>query len=133
MIIYYDTHKTNVACKRVIGLPGDKVELQENVVYVNDVAVNQVLLSRDEFDHVPDDNGLGEQIALEALQGATYLVTFTPGAIEASTFGPVVVSPDEYFILGDHRDNSYDSRFIGSIARDQIKGRVIYGARSLAE
>jgi signal peptidase I len=131
LIIYYDIPKDTIAAKRVIGLPGDKIELRENVVYVNDVAAEQKVLSQNEYHHVPAENGLGALVLEEQLDDDSHLVTYTPKAVEVSNYGPVVVPTDQYFVLGDHRDNSNDSRYIGFITRGQIKGRIIYGARSI--
>ena len=40
------------------------------------------------------------------------------------SFGPVTVAPEHYFMMGDNRDNSFDSRYFGTVARDQIVGRA---------
>lgn len=130
LVIYYDKPKAAIAAKRVIGVPGDKIELRENVIYVNDVAAKQKRLPRESFDHVPAENGLGDLVLEEQLDGSSHLITYTPKAGKLTTYGPVVVPPNKFFILGDHRDNSSDSRFIGFITRDQIKGRIAYGTRT---
>ena len=129
LILYYDTHKENVAIKRVIGLPGDSIELRENIIYVNELAAEQEVLSRKEYGSIPSINDLGELVLKEMLEDCSYSITYTPQKVESANHGPVVVPVKQYFILGDNRDNSHDSRFIGFIDRDQIKGRVIYGAR----
>ena len=130
LILYFDIPKQHIAVKRVIGLPGDTIELKENVVYINDIAANQTTLPRGEYNDVPSDNDLGELVLKETLEGDTHLLTYTPQAIKVANFKPVVVPANQYFILGDNRDNSQDSRYIGFITRDQIKGRIIYGART---
>ena len=131
LVIYFDIPKNHIAAKRVIGLPGDVIEMKENVLFVNGAAADQTVLPRNEYDQVPAENDLGTLVLKEILKGHPYFVTYTPQAVEVSNFGPVVVPSDQYFILGDNRDNSQDSRYIGFIKRDQIKGRIIYGARTI--
>ena len=83
--------------KRIIGLPGDVVELRDGVVFVNGA----------ELPEAPNDEG-------------GYL---TPG--DVSDYGPVVVEPGHYFMLGDNRANSSDSRFsLGQVAREDVVGRA---------
>ncbi len=82
--------------KRVIGLPGDKVEIQQGMVYVNDKLLSE-----------------------------SY-VKFYAGAKNSwrSNFGPIVVSPTHLFVLGDNRDNSVDSRIWGAIPQDSVISQV---------
>ncbi|HEY9891015.1 MAG TPA: signal peptidase I [Candidatus Sericytochromatia bacterium] len=77
--------------KRLIGLPGDKVEVKEGRVYVN----NQPL-KENYIEEKPNYN-----------------------------FGPVTVLPNQYLVLGDNRNNSYDSHYWGSVPRDRIIGRAV--------
>jgi signal peptidase I len=89
-----DTEHDVPFIKRVIGLPGDRVEIKDGSVYVNDVE-------------------LDEPYVFE-------------GPTEASVLGDVVVvPPDSYFAMGDHRSDSTDSRVFGFIARDDIIGRAV--------
>lgn len=78
--------------KRLIGLPGDKVEVKEGKVYVNNQPLNQ-------------ENYIEEK--------PNY------------TFGPVTVPPNQYLVLGDNRNNSYDSHYWGFVPRDRIIGRAV--------
>lgn len=85
--------KPNV--KRVIGLPGETVQIKNGQIYIDDKPLEA-------------DKGLG-QVSLAGLAE-----------------NPVVLEEDEYFLLGDNRDSSEDSRFvkIGNVKRRQIRGKV---------
>lgn len=80
--------------KRVVGLPGDTVEIREGYLYINDEIYDE------------------PYIADEYRTGKLY------------SFGPYTVPDDHYFVLGDHRNNSNDSRSQGALSRDMIMGHV---------
>ena len=130
-VTYFDLEKKGIAVKRVIGIPGDTIQLRDNVVYINGARLEQTVRLLDFERLIPDENRLGLLVFSEDLDGREYLITYTPHARVRPDLGKTSIPDDYYFILGDHRDNSADSRFIGLISREQIKGRVIYGARSL--
>lgn len=95
--------------KRVVGLPGDKVQMINNKLMVNDKAL----------DYVVD----GDQIK-EQLGQITHQVLWTGSHIRGySSFPAVVVPKDHYLMLGDNRDNSADSRMIGFVPRHELVGR----------
>ncbi|MEM9324297.1 MAG: signal peptidase I [Bacteroidota bacterium] len=130
VIVYFDSVKNSVAVKRVIGIPGDRVELVENLVLINGSEQKQISLPGEDFRHVPEDNGIGQVIVEEDIFGRKHLVTFTPLQNPKRNYQSEVLKKDEYFILGDHRDNSNDSRYIGPIHEEQIVARVICKLRS---
>ncbi len=76
--------------KRVVGLPGDTVEIRQGQVFVN-----------------------GNELKAPARHGDSH-----------DSYGPVTLAEDTFFVLGDNRDNSNDSRAFGPAPRDVIKGRV---------
>jgi signal peptidase I len=96
--------------KRVIGLPGETVELREKKVYINGQPLDEPYVH-----------------FLSAPSGPSELHEVTSFDVR-ERFGPVTVPADEYFMMGDNRDNSADSRYWGFLRRDYIKGRslVIY-------
>lgn len=85
--------------KRVIGLPGEKVEVRDNKLYINDKRVKE------------------------------------PFETETSTddFGPVVLSDDEYWVMGDNRANSCDSRYVGVFKKRDIKFLYRFNIKELSK
>jgi signal peptidase I len=109
--------------KRVIGLPGDTIELRNEVLWVNGQRQNYSPVDaapylRDVFE---DEHPI---IAVEHLGETDHLVMAFPGRPALRTFGPTAVPAGSYFMMGDSRDNSTDSRFFGSVERDEIVGRA---------
>ncbi len=79
--------------KRVIGLPGEKVQVKGGRVYINDQPLRENYIGKEE--------------------------------VPQYEWGPQVVPPDSYLVLGDNRNNSYDSHYWGYVPRDKIIGRAV--------
>ncbi|HYO79073.1 MAG TPA: signal peptidase I [Thermoanaerobaculia bacterium] len=113
--------------KRVVAIPGDQFELRENQLYINGVLAKQSPVATTEL----VDYGRA-YIFAENLTGHEHQMMLTPDiASPRSSFGPIQVPPGHYFVLGDNRDNSNDSRFIGFIERRRIVGEAVAVAFSL--
>jgi signal peptidase I len=96
--------------KRLVGLPGDVIDVRAKQLFVNGQPV-------------ADDS---YTLRKDALVGG--ITSLHPKRIERDQFGPYRVPPDSFFVMGDNRDESYDSRFWGPLPRAYVKGRasVIY-------
>ena len=97
--------------KRTIGLPGETIELRDKRVYVN-------------------GKPLDEPYAQHLLpEGANDL----PQTDVRRNFGPLTFPPGHYFMMGDNRDNSEDSRYWGPLPRDHVKGKALFLYMSFGE
>jgi signal peptidase I len=129
-IVVLDSRTANERLvKRVIGIPGDEVAMRDNVLYVNGVAARY---SPTMVTGIHDDLGDPARYEFERVGTAQHLIRlslYRPG--EARDFGPVAVPIGKYLLLGDNRDNSLDSRYLGYFPRNEIIGRSSYVAWSL--
>lgn len=112
-----------VYVKRVVGLPGDEIEVRGHQLHVNGEPVELRELNRALYRELDERGQLGQVVALESGLGGEHLVSYSPSA--SPGHGPVRVGPGQYFLLGDNRDNSLDSRQLGTISRGRILGKVV--------
>lgn len=106
--------------KRLIGLPGDVIELKEEYLFVNGKAMKLDLLSPVELED-------GERVLLgtETLVARTHPVRILPDRPALRTFGPITVPEGEVFLMGDNRDESRDGRFFGTRPVKDLLGRAV--------
>lgn len=107
--------------KRVIGLPGDRVAMRDNVLFINGHAASYGAIDRHGIHDDLHDPAHYEIEHYGRMRHAIRLSVNRPNP--ASNFGPVKVPADEYLLLGDDRDNSMDSRYFGFFPRSEILGR----------
>jgi signal peptidase I len=120
----YDDHPHYV--KRVIGLPGDRIRIVKQHVYVNGNALAEPYVvhdpaSQDSFgDDFPPTDPYFIEVGLRPEWAETIL--------ENVSHGELIVPPNHYFVMGDNRDRSWDSRYWGFVDRDAVMGRpmIIY-------
>jgi signal peptidase I len=91
--------------KRVIGLPGETIELRSKKVYIDGKPIDEPYV-RFLFPAPPEGSTTDFDVR--------------------NTYGPVTVPADHYFMMGDNRDNSQDSRYWGFMPRDYVKGKALF-------
>ncbi|TFW32959.1 signal peptidase I [Massilia horti] len=109
--------------KRVVALPGDVVEMRNERLFINGRGASYALLG-----HTlePIAGQLAPALRLsETLGGRVHDIQVVPQIDAARNFGPVTIPADQFLMLGDNRDNSADSRFIGLVPRNLLIGRAV--------
>jgi signal peptidase I len=103
--------------KRIIGLPGDTLAMRGNVLALNGVPLDEPYIQRARSARPQRDPHMRDwQLPhLAGVKRSTYAPT-------SWDWGPLVVPPDSFFVMGDNRDDSYDSRYWGFLGRDRIRG-----------
>jgi len=94
VVFWYPLDRSKSFIKRVVGLPGETVEIRAGQVYVN-----------------------GRELENQFIPS---------GYLDGSNYGPRGIAADEYFLMGDHRDSSNDSRVFGPVARQYIYGKAVF-------
>jgi signal peptidase I len=107
--------------KRVIGLPGDTIEMRDKKLFVNGRAASYETLGLvDE----PLRRGVKALELAEDVAGDRREIQWLARRAQRDDFGPTTIPADHYLMLGDNRDNSADSRWFGLVPREKLIGRA---------
>jgi len=112
--------------KRLMGLPGDTVEVRNNQLFINDEAAQYTNLRDEKLAPQRDIDKEEGVYALESLSDLEpHVVQVKPTEYNPlKNFEKITIPEDNYFFMGDNRDNSADSRYYGFIPRSEIRGHA---------
>lgn len=108
VVIFFSPDEGIRMVKRVVGVPGDTVQMIDNRLYINGE---------------PLEYSVDEGRVVEKLGPTRHQVDRTSAIPAMRSFGPITIPTGEYFVMGDNRDNSRDSRYMGTIEANRIVGR----------
>ena len=109
--------------KRLVGLPGDKIQMIDGILHINDIPVKRKKI-RSETKLINNGQIRNVLVYEETLPNNVYYETFDMGNTRADNTSEIFIPEDSYFFMGDNRDNSKDSRFVGSVPKNNLVGKA---------
>jgi signal peptidase I len=110
--------------KRVVGIPGDRIALWNNRLFINDEELRYKFLGESSFGSAQPSEKIGREFYTEDLAGHKHTMMTIPDQPSIRSFPTLTVPEGHFFMMGDNRDNSADSRYFGFVERKRILGRV---------
>jgi signal peptidase I len=131
VVFKYPKDESLYYIKRVIGVPGDTVEMQNKVLYINHHRIEQVQIENSQSEKALQNLGdpeypIGQMdLYTETLDSVNHTIMIDKTGFRSENFGPIAVPPESLFVMGDNRDFSGDSRFWGFVPMKNVKGKAM--------
>lgn len=126
IVVFYSPADNKRLVKRVVGIPGDVITMRNNQLFINDRQ-----LKYEAADDTENKIGQDQYCIIEDLPGRKHPVMIAPSQLAMRSFNTITVPDGCYFMMGDNRDNSADSRYFGFVERSRIVGQATFVVISL--
>jgi signal peptidase I len=124
IVVFFSPSDGQRLVKRVIGLPGDRIAMAHNRLQINGHFLEYKAMESTGIQNYDDSREPDFRFFNENLPGHPHPIMLFPYISSFHTFGPIVVPDGQYFVMGDNRDNSADSRYFGFVEKKLIVGRA---------
>lgn len=124
IVILYSPYDGRRLVKRAVAVPGDTIEMRSSLLYVNGARLNYSAPDPNIVAFIPEQEQPQSRFLTEGIAGRKHSMMLTPRKPSVRDFEAVTVPPGQYFVMGDNRDDSFDSRMFGFVDRNQILGRA---------
>ena len=123
IILFRMPNDSILATKRVLGLPGDTVSMADGTFYLDGQPVTEPYIQHLNPDFIGDS---ADRASMASWQGSYHVPDqFAQYSPTVQTWGPLVVPDSQILVLGDNRDQSYDSRYFGFLPRTLLIGVIV--------
>jgi signal peptidase I len=124
IVVFFSPRDGQRLVKRVVGVPGDTIELRNDSLVLNGKPVEYQPIAQELLQDVAVTDRANSVFAVEQLAGHRHAVAAIPSLSALRNYGPFLVPAGRYFMMGDNRDNSFDSRYFGTVKRQRIVGQA---------
>ena len=123
IVTFSSPHDGIKLIKRIAAVPGDVIEMRNKKLIINGVPEVYATVSRG-AEILPNAGELQAVRATESNGSESHMIQWLPGVAARDNFEPIKIPYDQFLMLGDNRDNSADSRYIGLVPRNLLVGRA---------
>ena len=124
VVQFYQPGNGQLVFKRVVGCPGDSLQLQNHHLKVNSIPLDYQEIQLSLPEKLATANQIGSVVESEEGNGTTHLITYSSTLTPGVGLDELKVPENTYFLIGDNRSNSLDSRDYGPVPRQRIVGKV---------